>query len=73
MDQFKALFGSSRQPTLNDADDVHVYSDSSHVLVMCRNQLYYFSALWPGSNNLAVDEADSKLSSDYLHVVPFFA
>jgi len=30
MDQFKALFGSSRQPTFNDMDDVHVYKDSSH-------------------------------------------
>ena len=30
MDQFKALFGSSRQPTVIDSDDVHVYSDSTH-------------------------------------------
>lgn len=33
MDQFKVLFGSSRQPVnrLNtNLDDVHVYSDSSH-------------------------------------------
>jgi len=30
MDQFKALFGSSRQPTLHGSDDVHVYNDSGH-------------------------------------------
>jgi carnitine O-acetyltransferase len=30
MDQFKALFSSSRQPTLNDLDDVHVFNDSTH-------------------------------------------
>lgn len=30
MDQFKALFGSSRQPSLNESDDVHVYNDSTH-------------------------------------------
>lgn len=30
------------------------------VVVMCRNQLYYFSALWPDTGVVAVDEADSK-------------
>jgi carnitine O-acetyltransferase len=30
MDQFKALFGSSRQPSDGVSDEVHVYSDSSH-------------------------------------------
>lgn len=30
MDQFKALFGSSRQPTLNNSDEVHVFNDSTH-------------------------------------------
>jgi carnitine O-acetyltransferase len=30
MHQFKALFGSSRQPTLHDLDDVHVFNDSTH-------------------------------------------
>jgi len=29
---------------------------------MCRNQLYYFSALWPDTGVLAVDEADSEYS-----------
>ena len=30
------------------------------VVVMCRNQLYYFTALWPDTGDVAVDEADSK-------------
>ena len=30
MHQFKSLFASSRQPTLNDMDDVHVFNDSTH-------------------------------------------
>jgi carnitine O-acetyltransferase len=30
MDQFKVLFGSSRQPAAHETDDVHVYPDSSH-------------------------------------------
>ena len=30
MDQFKVLFGSSRQPSMDSSDDVHVYNDSSH-------------------------------------------
>ena len=30
MDQFKVLFGSSRQPSESNMDEVHVYPDSSH-------------------------------------------
>lgn len=30
MDQFRVLFGSSRQPGVEGGDDIHVYSDSSH-------------------------------------------
>jgi hypothetical protein len=30
MHQFKSLFASSRQPTFNDMDDVHVFNDSTH-------------------------------------------
>lgn len=57
MDQFKALFGSSRQPQ-NCGDDVHVYNDSSHVVVLYQNQFYYFSGLWPTTGHVALDEAD---------------
>lgn len=58
MDQFKALFGSSRQPSDGHSDDVHVYRDSSHVVVLCRNQFYYFTALWPKTGHVAVTEAE---------------
>lgn len=57
MDQFKALFGSSRQPR-NCGDDVHVYNDSSHVVVLHQNQFYYFTGLWPSNGNVALEEAD---------------
>jgi hypothetical protein len=30
MDQYKVLFGSSRQPAIHKSDDVHVYTNSSH-------------------------------------------
>lgn len=46
MDQFRALFGSSRHPGSHDhvssSDEVHVYSDSCHgtsaVLLVCRKR-----------------------------------
>ena len=57
MDQFKVLFGSCRIPHLHERDHVFVYPDSTHVVVMCRNQLYYFQALWD-DGRVAVDEAD---------------
>jgi len=58
MDQFKALFGASRQPALDSSDRVHVYEDSSHVLVLCNCQFYFVPVLWPDSGNVAVDETD---------------
>jgi carnitine O-acetyltransferase len=89
MDQFRCLFGSSRQPCTNTDDEIHVYPDSSHgaydkrcadvgthmhqssyhchfpstfleyqVVVLCKNQFYYFPALWPETGHVAVDEAD---------------
>jgi hypothetical protein len=30
MDQYKVLFGASRQPAMHKSDDVHVYTNSSH-------------------------------------------
>lgn len=59
MDQFKALFGSCRVPRQNDTDYVEVDPTSTHVVVMCRNQFYYFNALWP-DGTVAVDESDLK-------------
>jgi carnitine O-acetyltransferase len=72
MDQFKVLFGASRQPGYNNnnngrgdgisaggiMDDVHVYENSIHVAVLCKNQFYFFPALWPDSGNVAVDQTD---------------
>ena len=57
MDQFKVLFGSCRVPQRQERDHVSVYPKSTHVAVMCRNQLYYFQALWE-DGQVAVDEAD---------------
>lgn len=57
MDQFRALFGASRVPKRNSKDTIAVYEKSNHVAVMCRNQLYYFQALWP-DGDVAVDEGD---------------
>jgi carnitine O-acetyltransferase len=63
MDQFKSLFGSCRIPKLGESDVVQVDQDSSHVVVLFRNQFYYFTGLWPKSSNdgkvkVAVNEAD---------------
>lgn len=56
MDQFKALFGSCRVP--HEGQDV-VCNDpgSRHVVVMRKNVMYYFVALWP-DGTLAVSIAD---------------
>ena len=37
MDQFKVLYGASRQPSVDSSDDVHVYNDSTHGTLFCRN------------------------------------
>lgn len=36
------------------------------VVVLCKNQFYYFSALWPDTGHVAVDEADIF---DVLHAI----
>jgi carnitine O-acetyltransferase len=56
MDQYKGVFGAARVPHLS-GDDIDVYPHSSHVVVMSRNQLYYFQAMWP-DGFVAVDEED---------------
>jgi len=56
MDQFKVLFGCCRLPS-GETDAVAAHPDSSHVVVLCRSQLYYFQALWP-DGTVAVDESD---------------
>lgn len=62
MDQFRSLFGSCRVP-MEVKDMVEVDLESDHVLVLYRNQFYYFSALWTensvdGECKVAVDESD---------------
>lgn len=49
MDQFKALFGSSRQPSDGVSDEVHVYSESSHGTDPATRMLSRHSGL-PASN-----------------------
>jgi carnitine O-acetyltransferase len=57
MDQFRALFGACRVPECGDKDTVAVNTDSTHVLVLDNNQMYFFQALWQ-DGTLAVDEQD---------------
>lgn len=57
MDQFRALFGACRVPEVSDKDTVAVNPDSSHVVVLENNQMYFFQALWP-DGTVAVSEED---------------
>lgn len=57
MDQFRALFGACRVPECEDKDTVTVNTDSTHVLVLDNNQMYFFQALWQ-DGTVAVDEQD---------------
>jgi carnitine O-acetyltransferase len=65
MDQFKVLFGSTRVANKDGKDSIEVYPESTHVAVLCRNQIYYFQALWP-DGTVAVDEGDIV---DILHAI----
>lgn len=58
MDQYKAVFGAARVPRIEGGDDIDVYPNATHIVVMCRNQMYYFQAMWPDTGVLAVDEED---------------
>jgi len=61
MDQFKSLFASARIPGGSGfKDHVHSYPNSTHVLVLIRNQFFYFQGLWPHNGNIAVDEQDIR-------------
>ncbi|KAL7533601.1 hypothetical protein ACHAXR_008577 [Thalassiosira sp. AJA248-18] len=57
MDQFRALFGACRVPELTNKDTVTVNPDSTHVVVLENNQMYFFQALWP-DGTVAVSEED---------------
>jgi len=60
MDQFKVLFGTTRVPGASEKDHVHHYPDSTHVVVLIKNRIYYFQALWPHDGSVAVDQHDIK-------------
>jgi carnitine O-acetyltransferase len=61
MDQFKVLFGTTRIPGGKGVKDhVEHYPDSTHVVVLIRNHIYYFQALWPHDFSVAVDQHDIK-------------
>lgn len=53
----QALFGACRIPELSNKDTVAVNPESSHVVVLENNQLYFFQALWP-DGTVAVNEED---------------
>ncbi|RLN54305.1 hypothetical protein BBJ29_008116 [Phytophthora kernoviae] len=45
MHQYKRLFGCARVPSAG-ADDVMVDELSKHIVVVCRNQFYWFDVIW---------------------------
>ncbi|CAI5743230.1 unnamed protein product [Hyaloperonospora brassicae] len=46
MHQYKRLFGCARVPSA-DADHVLRDDRATHVVVLCRNQFYWFDVVWP--------------------------
>ena len=57
MDQFRALFGAARVPKSKERDAVEVDPDSSHVVVLQNNQMYFFQALGQ-DGSVCVNEQD---------------
>lgn len=45
MNQYKSLFGCARMPTASK-DEAFVDDKSKHIVVMCRNQFYWFDVIW---------------------------
>lgn len=56
MFQYSRLFGTARVPTENGCV-IGQDSDSRHIVVMCRGQIYWFDVL-DGNNDLAISEKD---------------
>lgn len=56
MAQFAQMFGTARIPH-DDRDAVQVAKHPTHVVVLCRNQFYFFDALWP-TGELGITEED---------------
>eukprot|EP00985_Skeletonema_marinoi_P022214 scaffold14073_cov137-Skeletonema_marinoi.AAC.5 len=57
MDQFRALFGANRVPKIGERDAVEVDPESSHVVVLQNNQMYFFQALGV-DGSVCVNEQD---------------
>jgi len=58
MNQFRSLFGTARIPKSRSKDTIATHEKTNHVAVLCRNQFFYFQALWADSGDVAVDEND---------------
>jgi carnitine O-acetyltransferase len=59
MSQFRSLFGAARIPSRR-RDSIASYDRSNHVVVMCRNQMFHFQALWHDTGDVAVSEGDLR-------------
>ncbi|KDO26813.1 hypothetical protein SPRG_08103 [Saprolegnia parasitica CBS 223.65] len=57
MNQFRMLFGATRLPT-REKDHVKVAPDAKHIVVLCRNQFYWFDV------NLRAIRANARQCSD---------
>jgi len=58
MDQFRALFGACRVPKIGERDTVEVDPESSHVVVLQNNQMYFFQALNMSDGSVCLSEQD---------------
>ncbi len=58
MDQFRALFGACRVPKIGERDTVEVDPESSHVVVLQNNQMYFFQALNMADGSVCLNEQD---------------
>ncbi|OQR93505.1 choline/Carnitine O-acyltransferase [Achlya hypogyna] len=73
MNQFRMLFGTTRLPTRAN-DHVKIAPDSKHIVVLCRNQFYWFDVVWEDgtpavtekeiAENLRAIRADARKLSD---------
>lgn len=73
MNQYKRLFGCARMPTASK-DEAFVDDKSKHIVVMCRNQFYWFDVIWEDGvtaiterelvNNLKAIKENAMLATD---------
>lgn len=60
MAQFAQMFGTARIPH-DERDEMKVSPSPTHVVVLCRNQFYFFDALWP-TGELGITEEDLEFN-----------